>query len=167
MDKEDINRLMLLKERFFAFIIGVTLFTIPLSAKESRKNTNGAQSMVITDLLGLAKKNTAWKTAVITGEQEQIVFMNVSIRTNPKNEIGDETHAFDQAILIVEGNAQCVLNGKTSHVKSGDLIFIPRGTLHNVINLEKDKDLKIISFYSATDMPTGVTYKTKAEQSED
>lgn len=114
--------------------------------------------------LETAKQNEDWKKAFITGEQEQIVFMNISPQTNPDNEIGEEVHPFDQAILIVAGQAQCILNEKTSKVKSGDLIFVPRGTRHNVINLEKNKPLKIISFYSETDMPAGVTYKTKADQ---
>lgn len=153
------------KNRFFVFSLLVFLSTISLNAQAAEKSDN--EGIVVSNLLGQARNNDYWKTAFITGKQEQIVFMNISPRTNPNNEIGDETHTFDQAILVVEGRAQCVLNGKTSKVKSGDLIFIPRGTLHNVINLEKDKDLKIISFYSATDIPKGVTYKTKADQPQD
>lgn len=123
-----------------------------------------AQETIAPDFLEKAKKNENWKKAFITGEQEQIVFMNISLQTNPENEIGEEIHTFDQAILIVEGRAQCVLNDTKSKVQSGDLIFVPRGTRHNVINLEKNKPLKIVSFYSETDMPANTTYKTKQDQ---
>ena len=144
-------------------LIALTLAVLSSASLPAESN----QGTVITNLIEKAKKNENWKTAVVTGEQEQIVFMSVSPRTNPTNEIGDETHAFDQAILIVEGQGQCVLNGKASKIKSGDLIFIPKGTLHNVMNSEKDKALKIISFYSATDIPNGSTYQTKADQPQD
>lgn len=151
----------------FASLILAVLSTVFIAAQNKENGGEKIQGVVVQNLLEKARKNENWKTAFITGEQEQIVFMNISPRTNPNNEIGSETHTFDQAILIVEGKGQSILNGKTSQVKSGDLIFIPKGMLHNVVNQEKDKALKIISFYSATDMPKGTTYKTRADQPND
>jgi quercetin dioxygenase-like cupin family protein len=123
-----------------------------------------AEPLIVKNVAEVAKKNTNWKVAYATGEQEQIVFMNVSTKTNPKNEIGVETHSFDQTIWIVEGQARAVLAGNESIVQAGDLIFIPKGTEHNVINI--GKELKLISFYSMTDIPAGSVYKTKTDQSE-
>lgn len=108
-----------------------------------------------------AKKNNNWKTAFATGEEAQVVFMNVSPLTNPKNEIGMEVHPFDQVILIVEGKGSAILNGKASAVKSGDMIFIPKGVKHNVVNSDNAKELKLISIYSRTDIPKGAIYKKK------
>lgn len=122
------------------------------------------QPMVVKDICKLARKNDYWKVAFLTGEYEQIVFMSVSPKTNPNNEIGMEKHPFDQAILIVDGKGEVELNGKTSEVKKEDLIFIPKGTEHNVINLEHKKPLKLISFYSANDIPIGTVYTTKTEE---
>lgn len=90
--------------------------------------------------------------------------MNVSPNTSPNNEIGMETHKFDQVIFIVEGKAKAVLNDKPSMVKSGDMIFIPQEVSHNVINLNKNKPLKIISFYSDMDIPANAIYKKKSDE---
>lgn len=120
--------------------------------------------MVVQQFFEEAKSNTYWKSAFVTGKQEQIVFMNISPLTNPKNEIGIETHAFDQVIIIVDGNGKAILNGRTSLIKDGDMIFIPKGTSHNIINLDQEKDLKLISFYSQNDIPKGAKYKKISDE---
>ena len=130
-------------------------------------NAAEIEPVVLKQVLEEAKKNENWKNARLTGTQEQVVFMNVSPKTNPKNEIGMEVHTFDQTILIVEGEGKAVLNETTSSVKAGDLIFIPMGTQHNVINVDRKKELKLISFYSMTDIPAETVYKTKAEEAEE
>lgn len=141
----------------------ITVFASPLIGAES----NGSSAMVVPQFFEEAKKNTHWKTAFATGKSEQIIFMYVSPATNPANEIGEEVHPFDQVILIVEGEAKAVLNGETSAVKGGDMIFIPQGVKHNVINSNLNIGLKLISFYSATDIPKGAVYKMKSDQSKD
>lgn len=124
------------------------------------------EAQVVEDVVQKAKQNAYWKVAFITGENEQVVFMSVSPDTNPKNEIGSEWHPFDQVILIVEGKGKVVIADKGSLVEEGDMIFIPQGTTHNVINLNPDKPLKLISFYSNTDIPKGSVYKTQAQEHE-
>lgn len=141
------------------FVLCTMLSTISVVAQES-----SYEPMVAPMLLEEAKKNQNWKRAFATAKDQQIVFMNVSPQTNPNNEIGMEVHHFDQAILIVEGTGKAVLNGQTSTVKVGDLIFIPQGTSHNVINLSKMRELKLISFYSANDIPAEAEYQTKADE---
>ncbi len=123
------------------------------------------EPMVAKKIVEQAKQNQNWKVAFATGKQEQIVFMSISPKTNPKNEIGVEVHEFDQLILIVEGTGKAILKGKETHVQAGDLIFIPLGVEHNVINT--GTELKLISFYALTDIPAGSIYPTKSEQIED
>lgn len=147
-----------------ASLIVALLSMAPASAKE---NDGEFQPMVARNFFEEARKNTNWKTAFATGKNEQVVFMNISPITNPNNEIGPEVHPFDQVILIVEGKGKAILNGETSVIKDGDMIFIPQGISHNVINSDKKKDLKLISFYSDTDIPKGAVYKRKADQPED
>lgn len=52
---------------------------------------------------------------------------------------------------------------KKSTVTAGDMIFIPQGIPHNFINLNKEKPFKIISVYSATDIPKNAVYKQKSD----
>lgn len=146
-----------MKVRFF---LATLLFALSAQASASEQ----AQPQVVEQLIQKAKSNTNWKVAFVTGKYEQIVFMNISPLTNPKNEIGAERHSFDQVILIVEGRGKAVLGGKTSFVEEGDMIFIPEGTVHNVINIRSDHPLKLISFYSDTDIPKGSIYRTKADE---
>lgn len=136
----------------------LSLFAIPMLSFAMADNNINA--VVTSQILEKARKNTNWKFAFVTGKDAQVVFMNITPSTNPNNEIGMETHKFDQIIFIAEGNGKAILNGKESQVKSGDMIFIPQGTPHNVINLNAKKPLKILSVYSATDIPMNAIYKT-------
>lgn len=146
-----------------SFLMAAIASTLAL-ANVATSSTENISTLVAHQLVEKARANTNWKVAFVTGRHEQIVFMNVSPDTNPNNEIGMETHPFDQVILIADGNAKAILNGKESMVNPGTLIFIPLGTPHNVINMNRDKPLKIISFYSSNDIPVNSIYKTKADE---
>lgn len=151
-----------------SFSAAMTAFTASMAAQTSTlENTTITKPMVFEKIYGTAEKNANWKTALATGKQGQIVLMSVSPQTNPNNEVGMETHPFDQIILISDGHAKVILNGETHTANAGDLIFIPQGTAHNIINLDKDKPLKLISFYSLMDIPANSTYPTKADQPKD
>lgn len=154
------------RKRLVAFAVAM-VSTVLMRADDNTIPQSNIEPMVVSQFFDVAKGNANWKKAFATGKDEQIVFMNISPLTNPANEIGLEVHPFDQVILIVKGTATAVLNGKSSSVKSGDMIFIPQGTPHNVINSSKQVELKIISFYSATDIPKDAVYKTKADEKED
>ncbi len=143
------------------------IFTIPMESMEKEITKNEIQPVVVPQFLEEAKKNNHWKNAFVTGQHEQIVFMNVSTMTNPDNEIGMEEHSFDQVILIVEGRGKAVLEDQTYNVKEGDMIFIPQGTRHNIINLDQAKALKLVSFYSENDIPRGAVYNKKADAPKD
>lgn len=144
-------------------VAALVLFTRPGDGAAKATVNHEIQPIVVTQFLEKAKKNNNWKIAFITGKHGQIVFMNVSSQTNSDNEIGMEDHSFDQFIFIVEGNGKAILGKQTSVVKEGDIIFIPQGTPHNIINLDQEKGLKLISFYSENDIPSGAVYEKKAD----
>ena len=144
---------------FFATLIAVLFSTASVRADDTTYQPMVAQQFFVT-----AKQNTNWKMAFATAKSEQIVFMNISPQTNPANEIGMEVHAFDQVIIIVEGTANAILNDKSQPVQKGDMIFIPEGTHHNVVNTDANNPLKLVSFYSSTDIPSGSVYATKADE---
>lgn len=135
-----------------------------LQVRKKVKTLPLIQPVVAQAVMDQAAINPHWKAAFITGKNEQIVFMNVSLKTTLNNEIGMEVHPFDQLIFIVQGKAIAILDGKENLVSAGDMIFIPEGTAHNVINLDRDVALKLVSFYSSTDIPSGAIYKTKADE---
>lgn len=142
------------------FLLSITTCSFAAENKIPKQKISAAVAEQIFDK---AKENDNWKVAFLTGKHGQIVFMSVSPQTNPNNEIGMETHPFDQFIMVVSGKGKAVLDGKEFSVKKGDMIFIPLGTKHNVINLNKNEALKIISFYSNNDIPANAVFKTKAD----
>lgn len=148
-----------LRQVLLSFLIG-NLLIIKCGCSQATVSENGA---IIHEVKKVVKTNDHWKKALVTGKEAQVVIMSINKKTNPKNEIGMETHPFDQVILIVQGKANAIMNGKQTKVKKGDLIFVPKGTAHNFINLNPVKSLKIMSIYSKTDMPAGQDYKTQAD----
>lgn len=146
-----------------ASLIPTFLFATTQTADQNKK----FPTVITQKIFEKAKENENWKVAFVTGKDAQVVFMNITPATNPKNEIGMETHKFDQIIFVVDGSARSILNGKESTVKSGDMIFIPQGVAHNFINLNTNAPFKIISVYSATDIPMNAIYKKKSDAIED
>lgn len=51
-------------------------------------------------------------------------------------------------ILVLEGKAEMLFNGKSIIVKKGDFLNIPKGTRHSVEKVFSKKPLKVISIQS-------------------
>ena len=115
-------KLALISTLLVSGLISSSLFA---SSKETTVNSK-VNAVISSQIFEMAKKNENWKLALVTGKDAQVVFMNITPKTNPNNEIGIETHQFDQVIFVVEGQAKSVLNGKNSTVTVGDMIFIPQ-----------------------------------------
>jgi len=152
-------------KKYFLAGLAIGLNFIAVSAFCTNIDTNSDISLptVTAQIFKSAEENDNWKTAILTGKNAQIVLMSVSPKTNPTNEIGMEVHPFDQIILVANGSGKAILDGKTTMIKTGDLVFIPQGIQHNIVNLNQDIPLKIISFYSNRDIPAKSVYPTKAD----
>ena len=119
-----------------------------------------ADGMVIKDYKKVVKKNDYFKKPLATASHAQVVIMAVNKKTNPNNQIPLETHEFDQVILIIQGKAEAHVNGQKSILKKGDILVVPQGSAHQIINLNDKKSLKIMSIYSANDMPASQELQT-------
>lgn len=139
-----------------AFFLSLSVLVAPVFASE-------IEPMVVRHVFEKTNFNDNWKVPLATGEETQVVIMSVSPKTNPQNEVGTETHAFDQVIFIISGQAKVILDKKEHLVKKGDMIFVPLGTPHQIINLNQDKPLKLMSVYSQKDMPD-VIFKKQADE---
>jgi mannose-6-phosphate isomerase-like protein (cupin superfamily) len=57
------------------------------------------------------------------------------IMVPPGGEIGVETHAdADETLLVLAGAGEAVVDGERTRVHAGSVVYIPRGTSHNVHN---------------------------------
>ena len=111
------------------------------------------------DIVQLARSNDAFRREVATGEHSQIVVMTIP----PGGEIGEEVHEKnDQLLVFVDGQADAVLDGRTSKVTPDDLVLVPAGTRHNVVNTG-DGPLRLVTVDAPPEHAPGTVHQTKAE----
>ncbi len=108
-----------------------------------------------------AVENTYFRRVLFTGKHAQLVVMCLG----PGEEIGDEVHQnIDQFFRVEQGEAKFVFNEGQEHpVRNDDVVIVPAGTYHNVINTSKTAVLKLSTLYSPPNHPEGTVHKTKAE----
>lgn len=107
----------------------------------------------------LARDNDDFRREVMTGPHSQVVLMSVE----PGGEIGEEVHDdVDQVLVFVEGRGEAVLDGDSSGVEPGDLVFVPAGTRHNFVN-RGESALKLYTVYSPPEHAAGTVHHTKEE----
>jgi len=113
----------------------------------------------IKNILGQARDNRYFRQVLATGKNVQVVIMSIPAG----GEVGEETHADnDQALYLVDGAGQAVLDGQAADYVTGDLVLVPAGTKHNFIT-KGEVPMKIITTYSPPHHPDGTVHKTKAE----
>ena len=84
------------------------------------------------------------RRVVSTGEYSELVAVTIP----PGGEIVEETHdSSDQAVFIVEGRGEAILNGRVEPAAEHDAVFIPAGTKHSMRN-SGVQDLKMFLVYS-------------------
>ena len=118
----------------------------------------------VGDIEELTEENENFRKVLYTGTYTQLVVMCLQ----PGEEIGNEVHGnVDQFFRIEEGEAKFVFpNGEEHHVHGDDVVIVPAGTYHNVINTSKKETLKLYTLYSPPNHPDGTIHKTKAEAEE-
>ena len=106
-----------------------------------------------------AKRNEAFRRVLSTGKKSQLVLMAI-----PEGEdIGAEVHpAPDQIFFIVDGKGKAVVNGKTFKIGENDVVFVPAGARHNLVN-EGDEPLKLFTVYSPPEHADGTVHATKED----
>jgi mannose-6-phosphate isomerase-like protein (cupin superfamily) len=107
------------------------------------------------------RENTDFRRVLFTGKHAQLVVMCLE----PGEQIGAEVHQnVDQFFRIEQGAARFVFNeGSEQMVREGDVVVVPAGTYHNVINTSNTAPLKLSTLYSPPNHPEGTVHKTKAE----
>ena len=117
----------------------------------------------IGDIVARARANSMFREVVATGPHSQVVVMSIP----PAGEIGEETHeTIDQVLVIVDGEADTVIDGVATLVSAGDLIQVPAGTRHNVVN-RGHQDLRLYTVYAPPAHAPGTVHQTKAEADAD
>lgn len=113
-----------------------------------------------TDIQKDATENKNYRKVLYTAKHLQLVLMSLK----PGEEIGSETHAnSDQFFRFEGGSGKCTINETVYSVKDGDVIIVPAGSKHNVINTDAHKDLKLYTIYAIPQHKDGTIRATKKE----
>lgn len=113
-----------------------------------------------TNIETATKTNTNFRKVLYTGKHSQLVLMSLT----PNEEIGMEVHKDnDQFFRFEAGQGKCIIDGNEFTVKDGDVIIVPAGAMHNVINISSTEDLKLYTLYSPAHHKDGIVRATKAE----
>ncbi|OGD83663.1 cupin [Candidatus Collierbacteria bacterium RIFOXYD1_FULL_40_9] len=108
-------------------------------------------------------KNNNFRKVLYTGKFSQLVAMSLL----PGEEIGEEVHDHvDQFFRFEVGDGKAILNGEEILFKSDDVVVVPAGTKHNIINTSTTETLKLYTIYSPANHPDGTVHATKAEAME-
>ena len=106
-----------------------------------------------------AKTNTDFRRVIATGPHSQLVTMSIL----PKEDIGLEVHpGTDQMLFIVAGAGKAVVNSESVEVKENDVVFVPAGARHNLINIGLE-DLRLFTVYAPPNHKDGTVHRLKAD----
>lgn len=122
-------------------------------------NIQQAKNFFNANIFNLTKENDNFRNVLATGNNSQVVLMNIL----PNQDIGKETHDVDQIIVFTEGTGLALINKIKTIVKPGDLFLIPSGTEHNFINTGKT-NLKLFTIYAPAEFKQGLIQKSKSEK---
>ncbi len=115
----------------------------------------GFVSNIVNDTL----QNKNFRKVLYTGTYMQLVVMSLK----PGEEIGVEVHPnVDQFFRIEEGLATVVINGEEQIIVDDDVVIVPAGAEHNIINTGTEV-VKLYTIYAPPNHPEGTIHATKAE----
>ncbi len=105
-------------------------------------------------------ENSNFRKVLYTGKYMQLVVMSLK----PGEDIGEEVHdTVDQFFRIEEGEAKVVMNGEETILTDDMVAIVPAGTLHNVINMSVEKELKLYTIYAPANHPENTVHETRDE----
>jgi mannose-6-phosphate isomerase-like protein (cupin superfamily) len=113
-----------------------------------------------------AKNNENFRKVLYTGKYCQLVLMTLK----PSEDIGMEVHDnVDQFFRFEEGNGKAILDGVEHIVGAEDVVLVPAGTNHNIINTSDSAPLRLYTIYSPPNHADGTIRATKeaAEKNEE
>ena len=109
-----------------------------------------------------AEKSPDFRRVLWTGEHSQLVVMTIP----PGGEIGEEVHEdTDQILTFVSGTGEARVGPDARKVAQGDLVVVPAGTQHNVVNTGPNP-LVLYTVYGPPEHAEGAVHATKEEAEE-
>lgn len=106
-----------------------------------------------------SRANTFYRRVIFTGPRTQLVLMTIP----PGEDVGEEQHRkVEQLLFCAAGSGRSLVNGIDRPFEPGDVIVLPPGVRHNVVN-NGAEPLQIYTVYSPPNHLPGRAQRTKAE----
>lgn len=112
----------------------------------------------ITNIEKRSLENDNFRAVLYTDKNSQLVLMSLGA----KEEIGEEVHNVDQFLRVEKGTGTAIVGGISHQITDGDVIIVPAGTTHNIINTGGEA-MKLYTLYMPPHHRDGVIHKTKDE----
>ena len=117
---------------------------------------NGFKTNIERDTLA----NDNFRKVLYTAKHLQLVLMSLQ----PGEEIGEETHREnDQFFRFEGGSGKCIIDGNEYDLADGDVVVIPAGAKHNIINTGETEALKMYTIYAPPHHKDGIIRATKED----
>jgi len=117
----------------------------------------------VGDVLAAARSNDAYRRVVFTGAKTQLALMSIPAG----GDIGVEVHPHaEQLIFVVDGHGKAILDGAESRLAPGDVVLIPPGSRHDVVNVGSEP-LRLYTVYAPPYHIDGRLQQTKADADAD
>ncbi len=108
----------------------------------------------------LTLENKNFRKVLYTAKNLQLVLMNLK----PGENIGVETHPDnDQFFRFEAGEGRVFVDGTSYEVGDGDVVIVPAGSEHNVLNMSNKKDLQFYTIYATPHHKDGIVRETKED----
>ncbi len=108
----------------------------------------------------LTLANANFRQVLYTAKNSQLVLMSLQAG----EEIGEEIHKeSDQFFRFEAGHGQAIVDGNEYDVGDGDVVIVPAGSNHNVINTSSVEPLKLYTLYLPAHHKDGVVHVTKEQ----
>ena len=128
------------------------------------KNEHGGE-VYCANIGNVTMKNNNFRESVWTGRYLQMTLMSIPCG----EDIGVENHYDTDQYIRVENGCAMAFTGKNRdelsnkcRLNSGEAIFIPAGTWHNIVNIGR-RNLKLSSIYAPPHHPRCTVEKIKNE----
>ena len=129
------------------------------------KNEHGGE-VYCANIGNISVKNNNFRESVWTGRYLQMTLMSIPCG----EDIGIENHHDTDQYIRVENGCAMAFTGKIRdelsnkcRLNTGDAIFIPAGTWHNIVNIGR-RNLKLSSIYAPPHHPKCTVEKMKNEK---
>ena len=105
-------------------------------------------------------ENTNFRKVLYTSKHLQLVIMSLL----PGEDIGFEIHKeTDQFFRFEQGHGKCIINDTEYEIGNGDVVVIPAGAEHNIINVDPVTELKMYTIYAPPNHKDGIVRSTKKQ----